>query len=344
MADRTPQDLFPVTPDDTLPSVSVVIRSFNRLPNLVVLLERCLAQDYPDFEVVVVEQSTQRVPADLERLERLAADPRLRVLRRDPMGPSAARNEGVRQSRGEIVLFMDDDDLPIGTGWIRAHARYFGDPACLAVTGRYVHEEGEPYPYANADRAYRRCLTFSPMLRLPRCYARQTREKRGVDFVYGGNASVRRSAIRRFGLWDEVAVEGEENSFNYRMRRHKRQEEYLVFSPDPVIVRGIGVPGGLQRRSTDVQQSFWRHFESFHRVVGHYHPVRFVLLYPAYLWKVLDETVTFTMDDAVFPDEPSRRRAARRLVLEFPWNVMKGWWRLLRTPGGRRYRPGEGID
>ena len=96
---------------------SIVVRSYNRLPALCELLEALLAQDAPGvaFEIVVVEQSTQPpAPAVAARLAELAADPRVRVLRRPPLGGAGARNEGVRATRGRIVLLMDDDDLPGG--------------------------------------------------------------------------------------------------------------------------------------------------------------------------------------------------------------------------------------
>src|SRR6185295_3799492 len=127
------------------PFVSVAIRSFRRLPQLLELVGRLQAQDYPRFEIVVVEQSETERAAYRTELLALGQDPRVRILEYPPLGPGRARDEAARQARGEIVLFIDDDDLPIGTGWIRAHVANFADPLCVAVSGRHaLHEQEDP--------------------------------------------------------------------------------------------------------------------------------------------------------------------------------------------------------
>src|SRR6266536_2454709 len=100
----------------TLP-VSVVIRSYRRPAALLELLARLRAQTYPAFEVIVLEQSDD--PRLLARLE-AEGDPRLRVVLSAPRNPPAARNEALRHARGDILLFIDDDDLPLGRDWIAA--------------------------------------------------------------------------------------------------------------------------------------------------------------------------------------------------------------------------------
>ena len=99
---------------DSSPEVSVIVRSFNRLPSLCELVAALLAQetDGATFEIVIVEQSTAPPEEAVARLDELARDPRVRILRHSPLGGPRARNVGVRASRGSILLFMDDDYLP----------------------------------------------------------------------------------------------------------------------------------------------------------------------------------------------------------------------------------------
>ena len=61
---------------------TVLVPSYNRLPQLVELLGRLRRQSHSDFEILVIEQSTQRDAAALTELERLVRDdPRIRVER-----------------------------------------------------------------------------------------------------------------------------------------------------------------------------------------------------------------------------------------------------------------------
>src|SRR6185437_3754648 len=113
------------------PRVSIIVRSYNRLPALNELLRALLAQVHDSFEVVVVEQSTDRPEPAAAELAELARDPRLRVLTFPPLGGPGARNAGVRAARGELFVFIDDDDLPVGTDWVSRHEAACADPRCL---------------------------------------------------------------------------------------------------------------------------------------------------------------------------------------------------------------------
>jgi glycosyltransferase involved in cell wall biosynthesis len=104
------------------PAISVVIPAYNRAASIGTAIDSILAQDFPDFELVVVDDcSTDDTVAIVEA----SADPRVRCLRQPSNGgPSAARNRGVREARGSLISFLDSDDrfLPHKLGFV---ARYF---------------------------------------------------------------------------------------------------------------------------------------------------------------------------------------------------------------------------
>ena len=87
--------------------VSIIIPAFNRESTIAASVESALAQDHPKIEVIVVDDgSTDGTIGELERF-----GDRIVVIRQPNAGPSAARNRGVANAKGEIVAFLDSDDL-----------------------------------------------------------------------------------------------------------------------------------------------------------------------------------------------------------------------------------------
>jgi glycosyltransferase involved in cell wall biosynthesis len=88
-----------------MPLFSVIITTHNRPRLLREAVASVLAQTVQDHEVLVVDDgSTPPAIAPNDR--------RIRIIRKnDPGGPAAARNAGMRASRGKYLVFLDDDDL-----------------------------------------------------------------------------------------------------------------------------------------------------------------------------------------------------------------------------------------
>lgn len=86
--------------------VSVVIPTYNRADIISKAIESALAQTYDNVELVVVDDgSTDETRGVVE-----AYGPRVRYIRQENAGVSAARNRAMRHSRGEFVAFLDSDD------------------------------------------------------------------------------------------------------------------------------------------------------------------------------------------------------------------------------------------
>src|SRR5919197_6284187 len=89
-------------------TVSVVIPTHDRGRVVVEAIESALAQRHRHLEVIVVDDGSTDDTA--ERVARLR-DRRVRLLRRPHAGVSAARNAGIAVATGDLVAFLDSDDL-----------------------------------------------------------------------------------------------------------------------------------------------------------------------------------------------------------------------------------------
>ena len=89
--------------------VSVIIPAFNAAPTLEATLRSVLAQSHENLEIIVVDDgSTDAGPDIVARY--CAQDSRLRLVRQANAGVAAARNNGWRQARSDLIAFVDADD------------------------------------------------------------------------------------------------------------------------------------------------------------------------------------------------------------------------------------------
>jgi cellulose synthase/poly-beta-1,6-N-acetylglucosamine synthase-like glycosyltransferase len=107
-----------------LPPLSVIVCARNEAPLLAERLPFVLEQDYPDFEVLVVDHaSTDDTASVLEKFQALY--PHLRVLHcaDQRVGKKIPLSLGLREARHEWVALTDADCRPASRGWLRALAR-----------------------------------------------------------------------------------------------------------------------------------------------------------------------------------------------------------------------------
>jgi len=94
-----------------MPTVSVIIPVHNRLSMLREAIQSVLDQTYSDFEIIVVDDgSTEPISSSLQ-----IKHERIRHVRQENAGPSAARNHGIDVAKGRYIAFLDSDDLFLPT-------------------------------------------------------------------------------------------------------------------------------------------------------------------------------------------------------------------------------------
>lgn len=163
----------------SLPFLSVVVPAHNRPEALAALLEALAEQSYPPyrFEVLVCDDGS--TPPLAERVSVKDRPFSVRFLRADNAGPATARNRGLREARGAIIAFTDDDCLP-DPDWLEAVAETLGNPAVTAVNGP-IHASAPPVA--------------------PFFHALQRQQGQGVS---GANFAVRKEKLAFVGGFDET--------------------------------------------------------------------------------------------------------------------------------------------
>jgi glycosyltransferase involved in cell wall biosynthesis len=92
---------------DKKPAVSVIIPTYNRAWIVQEAIRSVLAQTFSDYELIVVDDgSTDSTQSILTKFQ-----DEITVIRQENTGVSAARNHGVNAARGELIAFLDSDDL-----------------------------------------------------------------------------------------------------------------------------------------------------------------------------------------------------------------------------------------
>src|SRR5579871_501892 len=91
------------------PRVSVIIPTYNRAALLGAAIDSVLAQTFQNFEIIVADDGSTDATGDLVR-DYSARDARVRYVRLDHAGISAALNAGIRASARALIARVDSDD------------------------------------------------------------------------------------------------------------------------------------------------------------------------------------------------------------------------------------------
>jgi hypothetical protein len=102
------------------PLVSIVLPTHDRSAWLRRAVDSVTAQTYPHWEIVIVDDgSTDNTPAVAQELRDRLGEERVRIVRIANSGVCAARNHGLAAARGELIAYLDDDNImhPL---WLKA--------------------------------------------------------------------------------------------------------------------------------------------------------------------------------------------------------------------------------
>lgn len=129
----------------SLPSVSVITATRNRVDHLSRALESIASQTLTDFECIIVDDGSSPAARSDERALIARYGPRFQLMTgtpddSPPSGPAAAKNRGLAAATGEFLAFLDDDDL-----WIK--------PDYLAIAVHSLRDRRADFLFADAQCA-----------------------------------------------------------------------------------------------------------------------------------------------------------------------------------------------
>ena len=178
--------------------ISIIIPAYNAAKTLPACLAALQRQTQPPDEIIVVDDGSQDQTAQVARAYGA------QLLEQPHQGPAVARNLGIRQARGDIVLLTDADCEPVPT-WVAEMMRPFTDPRVMGVKGSYrTHQQERVARLAQCEFEER----YDRLERLAT-----------IDFIDTYAAAFRLAVLRERGGFDPAFPQNEDVELSYRLAR-----------------------------------------------------------------------------------------------------------------------------
>jgi GT2 family glycosyltransferase len=253
-----------------VPLISIIVPTYGREEPLKDTIADLLQQDYSNFEILVVDQTPIHLPSIQSYLEELEKIQKIRWFKLNWASLPGARNYGIRQAKGEIILFIDDD-VKIPVDYLKNHARNYQDkPEIGAVAGRVFdrmkledsqsQHQGDTYSIEDLPPE-----AMDPGIAWYYIDLVHTTKAQPVISARGCNMSFRQEIFKKYGVWFDERFRGsavrEESDFCLRLRRTGYQ---IWYDPEAHLVHLGEETGGchdIGTRSLKYQVTFYHnHF------------------------------------------------------------------------------------
>lgn len=199
-----------------MPMVSIIVPV--KAPNqyLEECIHHCLQLDYPNFEILVLPDTTFE-----------SNHPRVRVIPTGPLPPGYKRDKALSATGGEIVAFLDDDAYP-DKDYLKNALRYFRNPDVAAVAGPAVTPPHDS-PLQQASG-----LVYASLLGSGNYSFRYTpRPHRELDDYPSCNLLVRRSILEQLGGFFTNFWPGEDTKLCLGITHTLKKK--IIYAPDVLV-------------------------------------------------------------------------------------------------------------
>jgi GT2 family glycosyltransferase len=196
------------------PSVSVVVCTYNGHRTLDECLARVTSLDYPQYEVIVVNDGAGAACAAIARRHGVT------LIETEHRGLGHARNEGIAAAQGEIVAFLDDDAYP-DSDWLHYLAALLCGNGHAGVGGPNIPPEDDGF--------IAECVAAAPGGPIHVLVS-----DREAEHVPGCNMAFRKDVLEEVGCFDEAfRVAGDDVDICWRLQKAGRT---LGFSAGAVVM------------------------------------------------------------------------------------------------------------
>lgn len=308
------------------PIISVVIPVYNCRKTMAGCLDSLSKQDYPSYEVVVVDDGSTD---DTVKICELYPDVRITSIKNG--GPSKARNVGIRMARGEMVAFTDGDCIA-DKEWLTELEKGFSSSEVAGVGGN----QRSPHDETDFGKLVQEIFEMLGIV----TYYIQTANKMGeTEHNPSCNSAYRRHVLEEVGGFDETLWPGEDVDLDFRIRQRNYK---LIYNPKalvrhyrPKTYRGFSQ---MMRRYGASAWHLFKRYGLFRTL--HYEPIATVfglaLMAALILWKpwtVATLLLPLPVFLLWFLSKTGEFRKSVRLVvlfllilLNWNWGFFTGYW------------------
>jgi glycosyltransferase involved in cell wall biosynthesis len=226
--------------------ISIIIPAYNAETTLGAAVESCLAQSYPSVEILIINDGSTD---DTKHVAKQLESSSIRIFNLENRGASAARNFGIKRASGELLTFLDADDLL--------------DEKKSELQYKTYLEANEPD--AVVFGSWQRFYPDSRKSQVVEYPQAEFQSLELLGYLWGGNRMVHpgawllpQSLIKKCGLWDETLSLNDDGEFFCRVILNSSR--ILYCKPSLTLYRS----GDLSSLSA---QTTPKHIDSYYRSV-----------------------------------------------------------------------------
>ncbi|MDP3698772.1 MAG: glycosyltransferase [Nanoarchaeota archaeon] len=210
---------------DKPPFISIIISVYNEEKTLRPCLDSLLASEYPNYEVIMVnDASKDHTLAILREYQKKSKKIRV-VTYAVNKGVPGARNEGMKAAKGDIFVFTDAD-ATFPKEWPIKLIEPFTDLKVGATGGRDLAPPNQPL--------IQRCIDYTLTSFIGTAGLRGAKVRLAKYAVTGCNFAVKREVVEKVGMHDEkIRWRGEEKEWCQRIREAGYE---ILFIPESYIL------------------------------------------------------------------------------------------------------------